>query len=226
MKKMILGIFALVLCLSSFKTNAQSDEQLNAYAAMYNSNVDLVNVIIAKTSGMTETNWSNYMASCRERIDAIQTSADLQNNTEYINDVAVQLGFSSYSDMSNMLKQFTDNQKAFAVSVGIDNPTEQQWQELFTQYDAAARLTDIRIKEINTLLQAPPDDPGNYSGPCKHPIQYAQCGVICLAGGQSCLWGCSSAIALCPPCAFACAIGCALAQTACIGLCAYNFCEH
>ena len=229
MKKMFVGIFALVLCFSSFKGMAQ-DEKLVKFAAMYNSNVDLINLVALKTRNMSENERTTYLEECKILFQSKSTSSDKGSiDEEFKNQVVEKLGLESYEAFSTLVNQWISNTKDFVKAANLENVNidENQWNQIIIDNLNACRIIRVPIKPMQ-LEQAPIDNDGSgsddNSGPCRDKAGYFACGAVAIGGGNVCASNCVGLFP-CVPCMITCAGACLIVQTAAIYICHRQFCK-
>ena len=214
MKKMMIGLFALVLCFGSLRGMGQelkediNPEVMAAVTNLSNALKPMFKSLNSKVRILENEERQLALNNAKAKFEKMSHEESLNRDDTYLSGVAEEMGY--------------DNLEIFKANFETIIDANTHLNKLVSSNQTQAR---IATRILASLIANMDDDfgGGGAGSDCKNPKAYFACVALAMATAQGSLWACLG-ITLCPPCGTACAIAVFIGQQAAIYLCYDNYC--
>ncbi len=226
MKKILLGLFSLILCVNSF---AQSDSQSEAFKQLFTKNIEVVSKLINKLKPYNSDYKNTYLNELKSDLVNLENVEELNNDNPLLNEVVNKMGFADVNDFTETMQTLNTLSKNYATLANIENEDSQKVLEALSfSFENNVDIRDLLNDLVNNLMVDDGGDGGGNSDnkPCKNVTAYTACLGAVLITGLQCGNTCNSMPSNVHPLKLAlCLVGCLTQELLGMYLCHVSFCK-
>ena len=217
MKKVILGLITLIMCLSSFKGMGQNSIQ-DYFNNMLRTDLNISKRLFLKVKDMTESNRDIYMNELREMYSNLEEDNSLFNDENFMNSLSNKIGFNNFREYQNAFDSSIQNTNLFLSASNYLQLSEAEQKTLIDENTNNNGGFDV-------LVNFTGDEGGGGNGFCRDLPVFLKCSGVCYVGLFACKLRCIQTVAATNvPALLACVGLCEVGATTCYIFCFSRYC--